>query len=264
METNTHKNFSIKEAIKYGLNTYTEHMGLMLGATGLYLLYLSSFVLAGYGAYKVLSMFAPNVVTFTDLYNAMSSNNIETIKQFFINLKNNPKDMAAIGGSIALASIWSFIVSALGMAGLTKIALNLFEHGSAQLSDFFVSCSEFWRYFKASMLFLLAIGIGFGLLVIPGFWAMIAFFFAPIIALDSSLRTIPSFKQSMEITKGVRWKLFFIVIGLSLASQVIGSIFSFVNPFANTVFSFVLLPLSVLIWVYVYRTLKIQTPNLPV
>lgn len=262
MEVKTYKNFSIKEAIKYGFNTYIKNLGLMLSATALYLVYASSFVFVGFAAYTLLSLFAPNIVTFNDIYTSFSSNNTGAVKQLLTDLKNSPKDLAVIGSSIAIASIWSLVVNALGMAGVIKIALKLFEQGSATIHDFFVSRAEFWRYLKASILFIIAILIGFTLFILPAFWVLATFVFASIIALDSAIKTIPSFKQSIAITKGSRWKVLFILIILAIIGQIIGMIISFISPFMTTIASFAIFPFSALIWVYVYKTLKIQTPNL--
>lgn len=89
----------------------------------------------------------------------------------------------------------------------TKTALKLAEGKAASLKDLNLSISEGIRFFVVGTLYFLLVLGGFLLLIIPGIYFSLKYFFAPILVLDNNLSIREVWGQAPKLTKERMLKL---------------------------------------------------------
>ncbi len=108
--------------------------------------------------------------------------------------------------------------------------------------------NPFWNYLAETIIFGLAVMLGFVLLIIPGILVYLAYQFGDYIVIDRHLGPIEALKESARITRGYRWELlwlFLMIIGLNI-----------LGALALLVGLLVTIPVSWLAIVRAYRTLE--------
>jgi len=141
-----------------------------------------------------------------------------------------------------------FAVGILVQIGWMKIMLHIEEGKKAHLKELFTHVEIFWKYLGVYVIYMVAMTVGFILLVIPGIYVALTYGFAPILMLDKKdLKISESFKQSALMTKDIKWKLlgFFVVI---ILLNILGVI-------ALGVGLLVSVPVTSLAFVHIYRGL---------
>lgn len=255
MATTTQKNFSIKDAIVYGLSAYGRNFLVMLGVTFISMLYFLAAPALGYSIYQIWGLFMPHTANLMQVFS-----HPELAKQFFTDLQANPRDLLALVISFFATVIAGFLLASAAQGGLINVALKIYERGTAQLSDFFISCSQYWRYLKLSLLLFLILMAGFLLFVIPGLIFLMMYFFSMFIVFDTNISATAALHESKVITKGVRWKLFFTIIIITVLSAAIGLLAGLILPFGiSHAVQYIFTPIAMLIYVYLYKKLKAQT-----
>jgi hypothetical protein len=136
-------------------------------------------------------------------------------------------------------------------AGIIKISLAVADGGDAQIGDLFSGWPVFVPLLLATLLFALAIGIGFVLLIVPGIIVSIMFQYYGYFIVDKKMGPVEALKASAALTKGVRWKLF--GFGLVIALLNIGGALLLLLGL------FVTVPVSLVAVAHVYRKLLPQT-----
>ena len=135
----------------------------------------------------------------------------------------------------------------LGMAA-TRIALDIYDRGDADLNRLGELGSDFPSYVGGKFLFGIIVAIGTLLLVIPGIIVSLMFLYVGYLIVDRHMGPIEALKRSQAITNGVKWPLFLfglIVIILNiigLACLGIGLLVS--------------IPITMMASAYVYRQLS--------
>ena len=116
-----------------------------------------------------------------------------------------------------------------------------------------VQISDLWHpapilpFVGAYVLTVLAIAVGFLLLIVPGFIVSMGLAFVAYIVVDRGLGPIEAMKESWRVTKGHKWQLFLLflaLIGINLlgvAALVVGLLVS--------------VPITMLAAAHAYRTL---------
>ncbi len=119
---------------------------------------------------------------------------------------------ALIGGFIV-----TFIVTVWSLSFVTK--------GSFSYDDVFASFTlkDFSYFICALLLVGLAVLGGLILLIIPGIVVMVRLFFVQFVTVEKKLTPRQSLKESIRITKGARWKIFWFII-VSLLINLLGLI----------------------------------------
>ncbi|PWT94527.1 MAG: hypothetical protein C5B53_12900 [Candidatus Melainabacteria bacterium] len=106
-----------------------------------------------------------------------------------------------------LRSLVVIIYGSFFAGGLINIFLGFCDGGNPKFSILFSKTKLFWKFLCAHLLALLACGLGFLLLVIPGVILMIRLsLYAPAIA-ERELGPLAALKYSWQITSGRFWKL---------------------------------------------------------
>jgi len=94
------------------------------------------------------------------------------------------------------------------MMGNFIVAAKLLQGQTPRFQDFFSGFSFFWPLFLVSLVSSVLIGIGMALLIIPGVYLIVAYFFAPCLVVDRALDFWPAMELSRR-TVTSQWFGFF-------------------------------------------------------
>lgn len=120
----------------------------------------------------------------------------------------------------ALGSVVSYALGVLISMGATAFFLAAHDNWQGVEFSALWRPNPYWKFFVTSILSSLAVGIGLLLLIVPGLIAAVLFMFAPFLVIDRGLGPIEALKESMELTKGNRWPLFWFILLLGLIALV--------------------------------------------
>lgn len=134
----------------------------------------------------------------------------------------------ALGGPIALWAVVG-LLAWLGTVVLTIGVLRSFLNRSTDQ----INGTHFKRnlglalvnFIVGSIVFALAVGIGFILLVIPGIFLLVSLIFWQVYVVEEDQNFIEAFQSSWELTSGNRFKLFALGIGALVVGFAISVIF---------------------------------------
>ncbi len=138
-------------------------------------------------------------------------------------------------------------LSLLMTIGIMKIAITLIDSGRVKVIDLFIHVRYFLSFLAATVLYALAVIIGFILFIVPGFIVAAAFLLYPFFIIDKNLGPIKALQASMQATKGARFDLILMVI-LFIEINIVGTLAALVGLFVTV-------PLTVLAFAHIYRAL---------
>lgn len=144
--------------------------------------------------------------------------------------------------------IISLIVSTLLYAGILNLFLIAHDDASKASYKDLWNPKPFVNYLLVSLLLVVVISVGILLLVVPGIFAMLVFFFAGYVVIDKGMGPIKALKESARLTKGNRFNillLFLAMLGLTILGMI---------PFFLGLF--VVAPVVAVASVHAYRTLS--------
>ena len=151
-----------------------------------------------------------------------------------------------------IISIIFMIVTVVLQIGWYKMLLKLEDGLKTKLHEMVEHENLFFKFIFTHILLGIITFIGFVLLIIPGIYFLLTYLFAPIIAIDSGLTIYESFTESARITKGNKMKLILLLLTLGL-SNILGAMALIVGLLVS-------IPVSMLAYVHVYRTLRKVAP----
>ena len=164
------------------------------------------------------------------------------------------EDIAVLSFVISLASMFFSITMQIG---LTRLYIDLIDTDTeGKLNTLFSQYRLFFRYLVVSILLGLLVVAGFVFLVIPGIYFFLKYQFSPYLIVDKDLGVVDSFKESAQITDGVKWQL----LGFSLAMMGI----NILGVLALGIGLLVTIPMTFLVYVFVYRKLSTRMMLAPV
>lgn len=168
-------------------------------------------------------------------------------------LEEATKDMGFFSGVVSLTvSLLSMFIN----FGLIKLYLDLIDSDTeGKIGTLFSPNQLFWSYLGASILFGLAVGIGFLFLIIPGIYIAVKYQFYSGLIVDKKMGALEALKKSGEMTDGVKWQLF----GFSLALAGV----NILGALALGIGLFVTIPLSSVAYFMVYRKLSVRLNTTP-
>lgn len=147
-----------------------------------------------------------------------------------------------------LLDLVAIVILVIIKIGYAKIFLKIYDGENPKFLEIFEEYRIFWRYLGASILFALVFVGGLILLIIPGiFWA-VRFYFSTLIVIDTKIGPIAAMKESYAITKGSFWKILLFLALIAL--------FNLVGLILFGVGLLITIPLSTFASVYVYRELS--------
>ena len=146
-----------------------------------------------------------------------------------------------------VVSLASVVVSVFVGLGLTTFSLRAHDNiQGLQIADLW-NPGPFWRFLGAHILSVIAIAIGFLLLIVPGIILSLGLSFVPYLVVERGLSPIEAMKESWRITKGHKWELallFLALVGINL-----------LGVLALGIGIFVALPITIIAFAHAYRTL---------
>lgn len=149
----------------------------------------------------------------------------------------------------ALFTILSFLVMLWIQLGATSIFIHLARTGEELTIDRLFSQKEiFWRALLASVAYYALVIVGFLLLIIPGIYLALRYYFLLFVIIDEKPETVgEAFKRAGALTKGKVWPLFVFMLLLILLN-----IAGFVALFVGLL---VTVPVATLALVHCYLSL---------
>ena|SRR3989344_4827532 len=131
--------------------------------------------------------------------------------------------------------------------GGTKLFLRIYDGENPDIKEMFSTYGVFWNFLGQSVLYAIIVFVGIILLIVPGIIFAIMFSFASFIIVDTNTKIVDSLKESANITKGSRGKLFWFFVIIALIN-LLGYI-------ALGVGILVSVPVSTFALIHVYREL---------
>jgi uncharacterized membrane protein len=156
--------------------------------------------------------------------------------------------------AIFLLTLVVMVISIIVKIGYAKIFLRINDGEKPKFVEIFKEYKLFWKYFGASVLYILMVAVGLILFIIPGIFVAIRFAFSPLIVVDTKIGPIKALKESYAITKGNFWKL--------LGFWVIMAIFNLIGLIVFGIGLLITMPITTFSAVYVYRELSRERASL--
>lgn len=160
-------------------------------------------------------------------------------------LQKGAGEETLLGSLLGLVAI---VVGFIVQLGLIRMYLDLAEGTKDKVAVLFSQHRLLWRYFGAALLFGLMVVFGLILFIIPGVYFALKYQFYSYLIVDKNLGVIEALKKSARMTDGIKWKLF----GFSLVLCGL----NFLGLIALVFGLLVTVPMSIMAYVYVYRTLR--------
>ncbi|MBK5093830.1 MAG: hypothetical protein JJE48_09995 [Actinobacteria bacterium] len=145
----------------------------------------------------------------------------------------------------------SFVVSMFVNMAQTKISLRFTKGETADFPDLYNEWPRFWDFLLGSILYALIVIGGLILLIIPGIYWGLKYYFYGYLIIDRGMKPVEAIKKSGELTDGVKWSLlgFWLVL---LGIYILG----FLACCVGILFA---IPVIMIAVAYVYRTLLVAT-----
>lgn len=157
---------------------------------------------------------------------------------------NAASDVFPLLGAVAQLVVWA-AESVIGI-GLVKIAIDFVTNKTPDYKDMYRHYALFWNYIAGSILYGLIVLGGLILLIIPGIYFAIKYYFVIFLVVDKRLGPIEALKKSAKITQGSNTKIFL----LGLALFVINCV-----GFLTLIGLLVTVPITLLTTAFVYKKL---------
>ncbi len=223
------KNFSISEALKFGFNTFFNNFRLFLEANFFFVgLYVAMYLI------YALALYLRGNFTVS----ALSFSPVESMT-------------AGLFALMASYSLLFFILKEYYIFQMIRYGLALYDGQPVHWKSA-LEAKNFFSFFGARCLFFLKCLLGFLLFFIPGIYIYCRYFFTGFPIIEGKALTAHEDTQSaQEVTKGVRWKIFWFHV---INSVLMGLV-------AITIIGTLLIPIFILSTVHVYRTLGHYIPQ---
>lgn len=151
----------------------------------------------------------------------------------------------------AVFSIITLLIQVLLNVGAIAIVLKLVDGVQPKFTELFTTTKPYLQFVFVTILMSIIVGVGFILLIIPGIMLAIGLQFATYLVVDKGMGAVEALKESWEITKGMKWKLFGFALVIWLVN-IVGLVLFGVGMLVT-------IPLTMIAMAYVYRTLEKQT-----
>jgi len=149
-------------------------------------------------------------------------------------------------------NVGSWIVSIISTIFTVKIGLKLYDNERIESYGFLsFSGALFFRFLLGYVLYMILVAVGLILLIVPGVYLAMKYWFVPYLIVDKGMEPIEAFKESGKMTDGSKWNLFLFLILLGII--VILGFLAFI------VGIFVAIPVAMVATAYVYKKLSLDT-----
>lgn len=160
--------------------------------------------------------------------------------------------------SLVTANFFSLLISAVVLAlffvgldlGFRKIALQIHDRDWSSYKELFMSFGLAPKALVGWMLYCAMVWIGWLLLVLPGFIALLRFAFFPYFIIDKNMGPIDALKESYEVTKHHMWDIFAFWVAIKIVVSL---------GFVSWMGVLITWPLCTLAYAFFYRKLVIDS-----
>ena len=143
------------------------------------------------------------------------------------------------------------------LLGLTRMALVAHDGGKPRFDMLFKeSWNVLWRYALAMIASIIIVLIGFVLLIVPGIIAQVMLSLVVFLVLEKNMMPIQALKESRRMTQGKRWDLFLFLL--------VACVFNIIGALIFGVGLLVMLPITMLAFAHVYRSIDKSDDMAPV
>ncbi len=223
------KIFSVSQALRFGLYTVIDNFIFIVTICILYLL-------VALGGLAIIGTFT--VIPFLSLIQTIVHTGIETVRG----------SLSVSAMILLIAMLFGFLCTWL-ILGIQKVAFDLYDYQQSSIRSLFsIDFKTTLRGFIANILYYLLTTIGFCFFIIPGIYFSLKYCFIYQILVDKHVGVFEAFRQSSEITKGIKWQLF----GLALITGILG----WLGMAFFGIGLVITAPMTRLAYVYVYRKLS--------
>lgn len=122
--------------------------------------------------------------------------------------------------ALVLLRFFTLFVEIILFIVTIRIFLDIYDQGKSSYNDFFQIKRFIIPYILASILFGLAVALGFVVLVIPGLFLVTILYFYDIIVIDQSCGAVEALKISEKMSQGTRIKLFLFIVVCTVLSMI--------------------------------------------
>lgn len=136
---------------------------------------------------------------------------IEFVPQAIGGLMDETRPILA--GFIYLAG---WLLSQFASLGLLAVALKVCDGRIAGLGDMFRQGARFLPFVAGSILYAMLCAVGLVLFVVPGIYWALTYMFYGFYILDASAGPLEAMKKSAKLTRGAKWRLLGLWMGLIL------------------------------------------------
>lgn len=238
------KHFSTSDAFRFAGRTLLDHFGFFLKLFFVWSLSLFGIV-SILGAITVVPFIEKFKSVFQDVQaGGLAQANGTVVAQ---SLANQGLGDGAFFIALSLFGFAVYLVFMFFKTGFTKITLDLYDKDDSTVKTLFSGGRYLFRIIVATTLYMLMIGGGVVLFIVPGIYFAIKYAFYMYAIIDKNAGILESFSESAKLTHDAKWELF----GLAVLTGAL-------NSFAASAFGIGLLiisPLITLVWTYVYRKL---------
>lgn len=154
--------------------------------------------------------------------------------------------------AVSVAPVIGVVLAVVGQVilnmGTVHLTLSLARGQKRSYKELFTTIKPFWSFLGASLLVALAVSVGMVFLVIPGVILALTLQFYSYLIIDKRLGVVDSLKESARITRGHKWRLFWLMIVLAIIN-VIGALIFGVGLLVS-------IPLTMMAMIHVYLKLS--------
>ncbi|MCL4229346.1 hypothetical protein KJZ61_01500 [Candidatus Dependentiae bacterium] len=266
------KVFSIKQALLYGFKSSFRHLFFLVGMTAI--VAVTTFLVASvvFGTISlVLISRLPEVCEFIQRGIVPSNQEISSCFTALLNLFSDHWFLYSMIFALGLLII--YLVLCYLSLGWFNALLHLYDHKKGSFRALVVHPRLLFPFTIASILYGIIVLLGSVALIVPGIIFALMFMMFGYVIVDKKAGIIESFRTSAHITRGVKWRLFwllFIIMSTSLLLEPLDNVmllrlwglssaliysFSIIGALLRAYLFITVLMISV----YTYRTLNAQT-----
>ncbi len=147
-------------------------------------------------------------------------------------------------------SIAHYALIVIMSMGFIKIVLLFVDNKKAKLGNLFSEYRLFFKYIFAQFLYVLIVGMGIILFIVPGIYLGVRFWFFDYFIVDKKIGPIKALKESWKATSGSAFNLFLFFLLMALIN--------IIGVLAMGIGLFITLPTTMIATAIVYRKLLVK------
>ena len=124
--------------------------------------------------------------------------------------------MPVVASNSWVVMVVTWVLGIVVGMGIVRMTLRFVDGGKGELVDLFSPIPLIPNYLIASVVVCIGVSVGFVLLILPGIYLAVRWYFFPWVLVDKGVGAFEALRQSWEMTRGSFWNLFLLGILLCL------------------------------------------------